>query len=245
MSYWNARCAARLPAIRSVRWRLGLALGVFLLAMPAAAQTELPGVIVTAPPHTAVRGGYEVSGDFRVDPRMPYVVFAAKPLIAGDILKVQPIHLGDDAYLVLQECAAPDCSLARVVRVWSPLGSTAHGGKEDQVRIPHENKYFLWLKRLPGFFSPPCFGCNTQYGSFKYESPPLVLVPTGTLAAYAGKRLELPEYADPVRVESHHHDGTYFHVTYAGGTRIRVQRLRAVADRRDDAEGASMEGGHP
>ncbi|KRA50875.1 hypothetical protein ASD72_17720 [Pseudoxanthomonas sp. Root630] len=209
------------------------------------AQTELPGVVVTAKPHTTVRGGYEVSGDFKVDPRMPYVVFAAQPLVAGDILKVQPIHLGDDAYLVLQECASPDCSLARVVRVWSPLGSTAHGGKEDQVRIQHENKYFLWLKKLPGFFSPPCFGCSTHYGSFKYESPPLVLVPTGTLAAYAGKRLELPEYVDPIPVESHRHDGTYFHVTYAGGTRIRVQRLRAVADQRDEAQEAGSTGGQP
>jgi hypothetical protein len=233
------------PSIGWLAFARLLALGLILIAAPAVAQTELEKVVVTAKPHSAVRGGYEVSGDFKVDPRMPYVVFAAQPLVAGDILKVQPIHLGDDAYLVLQECASPDCSLARVVRVWSPLGSTAHGGKEDQVRIQHENKYFLWLKKLPGFFSPPCFGCSTHYGSFKYESPPLVLVPTGTLAAYAGKRLELPEYVDPIAVESHRHDGTYFHVTYAGGTRIRVQRLRAVADRRDEAQEASPSGGQP
>ena len=221
------------------------ALGLVLIAAPALAQTELEKAVVTAKPHSAIRGGYEVSGDFKVDARMPYVVFAAQPLVAGDILKVQPIRLGDDAYLVLQECASPDCSVARVVRVWSPLGSTSHGGKEDQVRIQHENKYFLWLKKLPGFFSPPCFGCSTHYSSFKYESPPLVLVPTGTLAAYAGTRLDLPEYAEPIPVESHHHDGTYFHVTYAGGTRIRVQRLRATTDRRDEVQEAAPSGSQP
>ena len=245
MPCWKTRATGMLMPTRGCR-RLLLALGLALLAVPAVAQTELPGIVVKAPPHTVVRGGYEVSGDFKVDPRMPYVVFAAQPLVAGDILKVQPIRLGDDAYLVLQECASPDCSVARVVRVWSPLGSTSHGGKEDQVRIQHENKYFLWLKKLPSFFSPPCFGCSTQYSSFKYESPPLTLVPTGTLAAYAGKRLELPEYADPIPVESHRHDGTYFHVAYPGGTRIRVQRLRAVADARDGAEKeAAAQGGQP
>ena len=244
MPCWKTRANGMLMQARRCR-RLLLALGLALLAVPAVAQTELPGIVVKAPPHTAVRGGYEVSGDFKVDPRMPYVVFAAQPLVAGDILKVQPIRLGDDAYLVLQECASPDCSVARVVRVWSPLGSTSHGGKEDQVRIQHENKYFLWLKKLPGFFSPPCFGCSTQYSSFKYESPPLVLIPTGTLAAYAGNRLDLPEYADPIPVESHHHDGTYFHVAYAGGTRIRVQRLRAVVDRRDQEQEAAAPGGQP
>jgi hypothetical protein len=34
-------------------------------------------------------------------------------------------------------------------------------------------------------------------------------------------------------------------VTYAGGTRIRVQRLRAVADQRDEAQEASPSGGQP
>ena len=245
MPCWKTRATDMLMPPRGCR-RLLLALGLALLAVPAVAQTELPGIVVKAPPHTVVRGGYEVSGDFKVDPRMPYVVFAAQPLVAGDILKVQPIRLGDDAYLVLQECASPDCSVARVVRVWSPLGSTSHGGKEDQVRIQHENKYFLWLKKLPSFFSPPCFGCSTQYSSFKSESPPLTIVPTGTLAAYACKRLELPEYADPIPVESHRHDGTYYHVAYTGGTRIRVQRLRAVADARDGEEKeAAAQGGQP
>ena len=150
------------------------ALGLALMAAPALAQTELEKVVVTAKPHSAVRGGYEVSGDFKVDARMPYVVFAAQPLVAGDILKV-----------------------------------------------------------------------STHYSSFKYESPPLVLVPTGTLAAYAGTRLDLPEYTEPIPVESHHHHGTYFHVTYAGGTRIRVQRLRAMTDRRDELQEAGPSGSQP
>src|SRR6185312_10427589 len=70
-----------------------------LSALPASAQTNLPGITVTAP-YTSTHGGYLMSGDFKVDPRMPQVVFPAQALVKDDILSVQPIHLADDEYLV-------------------------------------------------------------------------------------------------------------------------------------------------
>ena len=39
--------------------------------------TELPGITVTAP-YTSLHGGYLISGDFKVDPRMTSVVFPAQ-----------------------------------------------------------------------------------------------------------------------------------------------------------------------
>ena len=60
---------------------------------------------------------WRISGNFKVDPRMPYLAFPALALVKDDILSVQPIRLNDSEYLVLQECAAPDCSRAHVVRV--------------------------------------------------------------------------------------------------------------------------------
>lgn len=229
----------------SVRWKLAsryawVVLCLVLLGVSAAAQTSLPRITVTAPPHSKASGGYLRSGDFKVDRRMPYVVFAAEPLVAGDILTVQPMHLNDDEYLVLQECASTDCSVAKLVRVWSVEGSTSPNNKPDHIWIKHENKYFLWLKRLPAFVSPPCEGCGTHYNSFALESPPLVLEPNGTLTAFNVARLEKARSADPIRVKSQRHDGAHYNVTYEGGTRIRVQRLRALA-----AEQASPEKRNP
>ena len=67
------------------------------------AQTDLPGVKVTAPLYSSQHGGYLISGDFKVDPRMSSVVFPAQALAQGDILSIEPTSLQDDEYLVLQE----------------------------------------------------------------------------------------------------------------------------------------------
>src|SRR6185312_13751299 len=130
--------AARRQRPRSTRWEMkerriaGAMIGwsLCLAALPASAQTNLPGITVTAP-YTSMHGGYLISGDFKVDPRMPQVVFPAQALVKDDILSVQPIHLADDEYLVLQECATADCSQAAIVRVWD-AGACDHAGAEQR-----------------------------------------------------------------------------------------------------------------
>ncbi|HET7593362.1 MAG TPA: hypothetical protein VFK00_10205, partial [Rhodanobacteraceae bacterium] len=84
--------------------------------LPASAQTttKLPRITVTGTPYVEHHGGYVISGNFKVDPRMPYVVFPARALVEDDILSVHPVHLNDDDYLVLQECVASDCSRAHL-----------------------------------------------------------------------------------------------------------------------------------
>jgi hypothetical protein len=202
-----------------------------LLAGQAAAQTTtLPKVDVQAPAWSREHGGYLVSGDFRVDPVMSAVVYPAQALVEGDILSVQPVHLNDDDYLVLQECASADCTSVGIVRVWNAQGSaTLALGSENRIRIKHGNRYFLWLKRLPSVAFSPCgAGCGTHFDTFQTYGPPLVLRSVGTLAAYKRAALRASETTGPVPVASHGHEGTAFVVTYEGGSRIRVERMHAL-----------------
>jgi len=151
---WRTICRSGLRCMRRpTKRRAGSALLVLCLcacAFHAPAQTTtLPGITVTAP-YTEHHGGYVISGDFKVDPRMPYVVFPALALVKDDILSVRPLRLNDDEYLVLQECAVADCSQAHLVRVWGYAGALTPVSNSDyRIWIRHENKYFIWLMRLP------------------------------------------------------------------------------------------------
>lgn len=196
---------------------------------PSLTPTNLPGITVTAP-YTTEHGGYLISGDFKVDPRMPSVVFPAQPLVKDDILSIQPLRLADNEYLVLQECARTDCSEAHIVRVWNADGATdAAGNSEDRIWIKHENKYFIWLKRLPWQASAmSCGRCGNRFSSFRQMSPPLILIPVGALAAYNRKALLAAETAAPIPVESQKHEGSTFVVTFKGGSTVRIKRMHAA-----------------
>lgn len=200
-----------------------------LSALPASAQTNLPGITVTAP-YTSTHGGYLISGDFKVDPRMPEVVFPAQALVKNDILSVQPVHLADDEYLVLQECATADCSQAAIVRVWDADGATTLvQNSADRIWIKHENKYFIWLKRLPWLgVRMDCPLCGSHFTSFERMSPPLTLIPDGQLAANHQEALAKASVEDPVPVASQKHEGSTFVVTYVGGSTVRIKRMHAA-----------------
>lgn len=206
-----------------------LALCLCAGAVHASAQTTtLPGITVTAP-YTERHGGYIVSGDFKVDPRMPDVVFPAIALVKDDILSVQPIRLNDDEYLVLQECAAADCSEARLVRVWGYEGALTPVGNSDyRIWIEHENKYFIWLMRLPDISASDCTGCPPGFTRFQLISPPLTLVPAGRAAAFHQAELQDQEISQPIPVKSYKHEGATFVVTFASGTIVRIRRMHAA-----------------
>lgn len=207
-----------------------------LLVCPALAQTDptlpqtnLPEVTVTAP-YSRTHGGYLISGDFKVDSRMPFVVFPAQALVKDDILSIQPIQLADDEYLVLQECARADCSEAHVVRVWNAGGATGRiGNSENRIWIKHENKYFIWLKQLP--WLPPgasCRLCGSRFNNFQAISPPLTLIPVGLLAAENRQALQAARTAAPIPVQSQKHDDATFVVTFKGGSTVRIKRMHAT-----------------
>lgn len=212
---------------RSLAGYMATGLCASLLGIRASAQVTLPTVSVAAP-YTSEHGGYVISGDFKVDPRMPFVVFPAQAMVRGDILSVQPIRLEEDEYLVLQECATADCHEAAIVRVWNASGATTWvQGSENRVRIRHENKYFIWLKRLPYLSGHDCDRCGSHFSDFERISPPLTLIPDGELAAYHQSELAIAEAADPVRVKSQTHEGSTFVVTYASGSTVRIRRMHS------------------
>lgn len=196
----------------------------------AMAQKSLPPVDVTAPAYTSHHGGYLISGDFKTDPRIPSVVFPSQPLVAEDVLSVEPVYLADDDYLVVQECASPDCSRASVVRVWHPGGvATEIQNDANRILIKHENKYWIWVKRLPLASTMGCTDCDNQhfYTSFEPFSPPMVLMPSGELAAYNREALLAAHTENPVPVKEQSHEGSTFVVRYVDGSTVRIRRMHA------------------
>ncbi|MEP6899150.1 MAG: hypothetical protein ABI870_11515 [Rhodanobacter sp.] len=210
-----------------------MTLGLSVAGMAASAQTNLPGVSVTAPLYTSQHGGYLISGDFKVDPRMPYVAFPAQALVKDDILSVEPVHLQDDDYLVVQECAVEDCSLARIVRVWNATGAQTNvKNSENRIWIRHENKYFIWVKHLPYVSAATNCGldgsCPTHFSTFNPVSPPLTLIANGQLSQLYRRELTEAEGKPPLVVVKQEHEGSTFVVTYAGGSRIRIRRMHSM-----------------
>jgi hypothetical protein len=215
--------------------------GLVLASLAASAQTSLPAVNVNAPPFSSQHGGYLISGDFKVDPRMPSVVFPAQALVKDDILSIEPVHLQDNEYLILQECASADCHEASLVRYWSSDDIGGDDTRHNRVRITHENKYFIWLKRLPDVsgqscgqgwfkFDPTTTKCGGHFTSFQQISPPLMLIPSGDLAAYHQDVLQKAIQSDPVQVAQQTHEGSTYVVTYEGGSTVRVRRMHATKD---------------
>jgi len=194
-----------------------------LLATPAAAQPVLPDVNVRAPQWEEHHGGYLISSNFQVDPKMSAVVYPAEPFQQGDILSVRFTHIANDEYFVLQECASADCTQAHILRVWNAfgaLGVTAH--QSDRVWIPHEGKFFMWMQRFPmrGFSSGPFTG-------FEPLSPPLVLNPTGTSEQFHAANVEAAQKRGPVKVLSSEHNGSSFLLRFDGGATALIQRMHA------------------
>jgi hypothetical protein len=209
-----------------------------LANLAASAQTNLPAVKVTAPGYSTEKGGYVISGDFKVDPRMPQVVFPAESLMQGDILSIEPVHLQDDEYLVLQECASAGCRDASLVRFWSSSDLGGDDTRRNRVRITHENKYFIFLARLPEITGKNCgmtpfvgysqvVTCGSHFTSFQQITPPLVLIPTGDQAMYQKDPLTNFALHDPVKVVTEAHEGSTYVVTYEGGSIVRVRRMHA------------------
>jgi hypothetical protein len=214
---------------------LSLILGVVTLPVSGQQATppsgvELPRVTVTADAYTESHGGYLVSGDFKTDPRMPGVVFPATALVEGDVLSIEPQYLNGNDYVVLQECASDDCSTSRIVRVWSSVeGHPIGGGNDRRILIPHENKYWIWAKRLPEISHPDCDACATHFTSFVRLGPPMTITPNGEEVRYHRDELAAAAKADPLPVTKQEHEGSTFVATFAGGSTVRIRRMHAAA----------------
>jgi hypothetical protein len=197
---------------------------LLLAASGVAAQTVLPGIDVRAPKWEERHGGYLISGNFDVDPKMSAVIYPAEAFNKDDILSVRLTQMKDDEYFVLQECISLDCTQAHILRVWNAFGALGvTAGKEDRVWIPHEGKFFMWMQRFPmsGFRTGPFTG-------FEPLSLPLVLKPTGTPAQFRACDVKAAQERGPVKVASSAHEGSTFILHFEGGTAVLMQRLHAA-----------------
>jgi hypothetical protein len=205
----------------------------FVMSRDADAQSVLPNVKVIE--HTKVQhhGGYVISGDFQVDPKMSAVIFPTEALHDGDILSVQPLKLRDDEYFVLQECASADCTTARILRVWGPFGATTQVHDPNRMFITHEGKYFLWMKQIEAGPAPSAATApdpNEKYQwftQFQVYGLPLVLTPIGLLASTSKSQLEVAEKTGPMPVKSAEREEGSFIATFATGTKVRIKRMHA------------------
>ena len=195
---------------------------LFAFSAPAFAQTVLPKVDVTAP-YTQLHGGYVVSSNFSVDPKMSAVIYPNEPFQKDDVLWVKTQNMKDDEYFVLQECSRPDCTMGHILEVWTKngaIGTTYHS--PNRVFIPHEGKFFMFMQRFPSPGSVPAFS------GFEAFSPPLVLNPTGSAEQFQLIDVQSAQEKGPEKVVSTDHDGMDYLIHYESGTALFVQRMHAA-----------------
>jgi hypothetical protein len=194
------------------------------VAGPLFAQTVLPDVDVRAPKWEERHGGYLMSGNFQVDPKMSAVVFPAEPLQKDDVVSVRLNHMKDDEYFILQECISNPCTQARIVRAWNAYGalSVTAAHSDNRLFIPHEGKYFMWMQRIP------IHGTGGPFTGYDPVSPPLVFNPTGTPDQFRASDVKAAQEQGPVK--SSEHEGAMFVLRFEGGTTALVQRMHAAAD---------------
>ena len=196
--------------------RLGL-LSVFLLC---ATRLAASGANPAGADFQGQQGGYLTSSDFKVDPDRPGVIVAPASVRAGDLLRIRPLRLNSDEYLILQKCVDADCSKAQVVRAWNAYGYMGpYPVLTNKVRVQSGVRYMLWLQRVP----------TKGTGSFKlYErdAPPLTFKPAGSPQLFWVANLKAAQEHGPAHIKTAQTEGASFVVTFEGGSVVRMQALR-------------------
>lgn len=194
------------------------------VAEPKPPQATLPDVKVVGPKWETRHGGYVISSNFNVDPKMSAVIFPAEPFQPGDIFDFRTVGMGDDEYFVLQECASADCTQGHVLQVWTKNGALGLIGRNpNRFWIPHEGKIFMFMQRFP------MSGMRERtFSGYEPDSPPLVLNPTGTPQQFRACDVKAAQEKGPVKVVAAEHDGSQMKLRFASGSTIFIQRMRAA-----------------
>ena len=198
---------------------LSLATGV------KSAETTLPQVDVVGPKWETRRGGYVISSDFKVDPKMSAVIFPAEPFQQGDIFDFRTLNMSDDEYFVLQECASADCAQGHVLQVWTKNAvlDRETGREPNRFRIPHEGKIFMFMQRFPMSGSR-----ERTFSGYEPYSPPLVLKPLGTPEQFHLCDVKAAQEMGPVKVIASEHDGSQMKLRFETGATVFIQRMHAA-----------------
>jgi hypothetical protein len=197
---------------RSSSYLQTLLIGALFSCAATAASTET---------HFApVYGGYLVSADFNIDAKNHAVISPPTAMLPGDLLRIRPLRLNNDEYLILQKCNLPDCTQSQVVRAWNALG---HMGPDllisNKVPIEAGFTYMLWMQRIP------TRGGNS-FSLYERNSPPLVFRPAGSPQIFSASDLEGARKRGPMRIDRSSTVGTAFIAKFAGGSVVRMQLLR-------------------
>jgi hypothetical protein len=193
-------------------------LGVVLITTaPAWSAPPLAAMTSSAPTEF---GGYQVSNEFTVDPERHTVISPPADARTGDLLRIRPLRLNADEYLVLQKCNSANCSAAQVMRAWNAAGVMGpYPILSNKVRIEAGSKYMIWMQRIS------TKGGDT-FSLYKRDSPPLVFTPAGPARIFAAADLKRALGEGPTLVRSSKKDGHAFVATFEGGSVVRMEMLR-------------------
>ena len=194
---------------------------------PTKPETTFPDVKVVGPKWETRRGGYVISSNFNVDPKMSAVIFPAEPFQKGDIFDFRTVRMSDDEYFVLQECASSDCVQAHILQVWTRHGALGLTSRDpNRFWIPHEGKIFMFMQRFP--MSGGGREEGSTFSGYEPSSPPLILNPTGTPDQFRACDVKAAQEKGPVKVIASEHDGSQMKLRFEGGATVFIQRMRAA-----------------
>jgi hypothetical protein len=182
----------------------------------------------SAPPLTAAtaagatgHGGYLVFNQFTVDADRHSVIVPPPDTRAGDLLWIRPLRLNSDEYLVVQKCSSADCATAEVERAWNAAGIMGwYPILSNKVRIEAGATYMIWMQRIP-------VKGGRAFSLYERDSPPLVFSPAGPAGLFADANLKEAQGSGPTPVASSSTEGPDFVATFAGGSVVRMEMLRA------------------
>jgi hypothetical protein len=193
--------------------------GVMLIAT-ASAWSE-PPLVALASPAVTHSGGYQIFNQFSVDPERHAVISLPADTRAGDLLRIRPLRLNSDEYLVLQKCNLADCSAAQVMRAWNAAGVMGpYPVLSNKVRIEAGAKYMIWMQRIS-------VKGGDGFSLYNRDSPPLVFTPAGPARVFAAADIEGARRSGPTPIAKSRTEGAAFVSTFEGGSVVRMEMLRA------------------
>ena len=210
----NAQRSTLLAILLALSGLTALALHVAAVAAPVAGdacESFKPGP-----------GGSLVSVAFSVDAERHVVI--SPPRCAGgeELLWIRPLRLNPDEYLILQKCAAADCSRAQVVRAWNSYGTMGpYPVLTPKIPLESGARYLLWMQRVP-------VQGNRTFHQIEREGRPLVFTPFGSVldTPWAREALEAATARGPTPVERSDLKDSAYVATFQGGSSVWMRAMR-------------------
>jgi hypothetical protein len=164
-------------------------------------------------------GGYQILAQFNVAPEGT-VIRLPSDTAPGDLIWIRPLRLNPDEYLVLQKCAATDCSTGEVVRAWNTAGPMGPLGEiNNKLPIKAGMRYMIFMQRIP-------VRGGGVFPQYKLDSPPLVFSPAGPARLFQASDVKASREKGLQRVTHTEIRGSEFVATFDGGSVVRLKVLR-------------------